>query len=63
MDRPIIISGWSDKPMITREEIVAVCGDRPLHDAPCDPDSLPVKYHVPDSQELTLALALPLTLA
>ena len=36
---PVIIGGWTDRPMISREEILTVCGDRPLHDAPCDPTS------------------------
>ena len=36
---PVIIGGWTDRPMISREEIMTVCGDRPLHDAPCDPTS------------------------
>lgn len=46
---PVIIGGWSHK-AITREEVMVVCGHRPLADV-CDPTSSPVKYHVPGSQD------------
>ena len=41
---PVIVDGWSDQPLLTRDDIVQSCGDDHLHD-PCDPESIPVKYH------------------
>ena len=41
---PVIVDGWSTEPLLTRDDIVQSCGDDHLHD-PCDPESIPVKYH------------------
>ena len=45
---PVIVSGYTDAPPLTRDDILRVCGDERLHD-PCEPDFIPVKYHVPGS--------------